>query len=84
MNYETEIISIVKIYQRQFSKDRVKSIIELAQNNEHGIALENLCSEIYEHNLLITRDDFNKLKQMIDEMDLSSVNIGGLRVKPIS
>lgn len=79
MNYEKEIINITNKYTGQLPQSDIDSIVSLAKHGEKGVALENLCTQIFEYELKVSESDFIKLKQIADDIDLHLVDLEDLR-----
>jgi hypothetical protein len=72
MNYELEIINITKEYNGKLPQSDIDSIVVLASHREWGVALENLCTQIYEYELKVSKQSFFKIKEMITKMKLDT------------
>jgi threonine aldolase len=79
MNYEKEIVIIVKKFEGKLPPEDIKSIISLAEHSEWGQALDNLCTQIEEYNLFLSMNTFSKIEEMVREMNLDVVDLDALK-----
>ena len=50
----------------------LKDTQELIEYNEAGVALENICQNLYEYSVAISKQDYEVLEKMGTEMKMSS------------
>ena len=68
-NIENRIINLANKISGLSNVDR-KNIIEFADHNEWGLALDTLCSQIYEYGIVITKDIYEEIKQLGNCMEI--------------
>ena len=78
MNYELEITNIANEYIGKLPQGDIDSIVSLASHREWGVALENLCTQIYEYELKVPRQTFLKIEEMVKKMNLDSTYLDDL------
>jgi len=54
----TELLNEVK---STLPPDDIKNIVEFIENNEFGIAYETLCTQLYEYNIQISCEFYEKI-----------------------
>ena len=57
----TQLIQILNEVKNKISSEEVKNILELIENNEFGLAYETLCTQIYEYEVSITGEFYEKI-----------------------
>ena len=62
-NLKNKIIDLLDRIEGLPELDR-KNVIEFAQHNEWGIALDALCNQIYEHNLTISQEVYDEITKI--------------------
>ncbi len=60
---ESIIINVLNEIGPNFPDDTVKNVRELIEHNEQGVALDVLCSQIFEYGLNISLANKSKLKK---------------------
>ena len=68
-NLEKRIINLVNKISSLPEQDK-KNIIEFAENNEWGIALDTLCNQIYEYGIVITQSIYDEIVIIGNEMEM--------------
>jgi hypothetical protein len=68
-NFEIKILNLIKKISQLPEQDK-KNVIEFAQNNEYGLALDSVAHQIYEYNILITQDTFNAIAVLGTEIGI--------------
>ena len=66
---ELIIINVLNEIGPNFPDETVKNVLELVEHNEQGLALEVLCSQIFEYGLNISLANKSKLKEAAVLMD---------------
>jgi hypothetical protein len=69
-NLEKKIISLAKKIKGLPEIDK-KNVIEFAQNAEWGLALDVLCNQIYEHEIEITKETYEDIMKIANQMNMS-------------
>ena len=59
-------------------EDTVKIIGELANHNEAGVALDTLCSQVFEYGLNLSEEDRARLKEAASLLGIPSAQLDGL------
>jgi hypothetical protein len=68
-------LNIVKIIEPRllvtiFPKDYIKDLYLLIEHNEYIAALENLCTNLFEFNIPISKEEFNNLRDISEAYGL--------------
>lgn len=79
MDYEFKIKQISSKFKWKLPKSDLESIHSLAENREWGLALENLCTQLYEYDLTISQEQYMELEEMINKMELDNIYLNQLR-----
>ena len=75
-NLEERIIKLVQGINGIPEVEKV-DIIEFASHNEWGLALDTLCFQLDEHDILITKEDYQEIARLGNSMDMQeSIWIG--------
>lgn len=61
MNKEEELFQLINEVKDKLPSHYVKNIIECNQCNERGIAFEDLCEHLYEYEVPISHEFYDKL-----------------------
>ncbi len=67
---ETDILFVLSSVADQLPANDVQSIRELVQSRELGISFENLCNQIYEYDIKISKGVFDKISSLGNAMNL--------------
>jgi hypothetical protein len=63
---------LISEYGDSLPSERKDSIVELIQVSEYGIAFENLCSELYEYDVKVSRESLVLISEIGNKMGISS------------
>jgi hypothetical protein len=77
---EKELINVLESMKNNLPHDLYESNIELIEHGEAVIALENLCSQIDDNEIPITKEIYNKIKDIAIGAGLSPDNWQGLDI----
>ena len=69
------IIHVLNEIGPNFPDETVKNVLELIEHNEQGLALDVLCSQIFEYGLNISSANKAKLKEAADLMNTPSLQL---------
>jgi hypothetical protein len=69
---EIKMLVLLHEFEGRLPTKVYKEIESLAVHREWGIALENLCEQLYEFNLPIESEALGKIKELTELMQLSS------------
>lgn len=72
------ILSVLNDVAENFTDDTSQNVLDLLKVNEVGVALEVLCSQLYEYEIDITSDNRNKLIEAANLTGISLSNLEGL------
>lgn len=61
---EKNVISIISQFRGRLADEWVDEYILLAEHNECGIALENLCDQLFEFDVVPTREELQEIKSL--------------------
>lgn len=72
------ILSVLGRVGGRFPDDTVRIVGELVSHNEVGIALETLCSQVFEYELDLSEEDQARLKEAASLLGISHTQLDGL------
>lgn len=58
---ENQLVAVISGFAGQLPGEQITEMQELARAGEPGIALENLCTQLYEYDVVVSRDRLNQL-----------------------
>ena len=73
-NIEEEFLLLLQKLSEKISRADVENVKELIQHQECGVALEILCSQLFENDVKIDREEFNAIRELSEllNVDISS------------
>ncbi len=69
-NVEDRVIGLAKKIEKLSEEDH-QNIIDLAEHNEWGVALDSLCHQLYEYDIKITKSDYDEICGLGKEMGMN-------------
>lgn len=57
----TQLNELLNEVKKKLPEADIKNIVEFIENNEFGIAFETLCTQLYEYNIQISCDFYEKV-----------------------
>jgi hypothetical protein len=69
---ENRLLDIIRTYAGQLPMDQLNDMAELVQAGESGIALENLCTQLFEYDITVGNEMLNDLRALGSSMGLQS------------
>lgn len=67
---EGQLLRLVTAYSDQLPEQDVRELSSLVNAGEPGVALENLCSQLYEYELRVSSADLDQILQLGNLMGL--------------
>jgi hypothetical protein len=67
---ENEVVSIIENYRDRMPSEFLDECISLAEHSEWGVALENLCVQLYEYDIVPSKIELDKIKSIADKMGM--------------
>jgi len=67
---ETQVWSVIAMFQGAIPSEQLEDMSELAQAGEPGVALENLCTQLHEYDILVSEDAMSQIETLVGAMDL--------------
>lgn len=73
-NIEEEFLFLLKKLSGKISQSDVENVTELIEHQECGVALEILCSQLFENEAKINHEEFNAIRELSEllEVDIST------------
>jgi len=84
--YETAgviINGVLDVVRKSLHDKTIANIKSLVEHQESGLALEVLCSEIYEYGIELSEESRDKLKFAAQLMGINSTSLDGLADPPL-
>jgi hypothetical protein len=69
---EQRLIRLVKSFNNRMPSSFLEETLSNVKSAEYGVALENLCVQIYEYNLDPSDDELKEIKQLTSSMQMDS------------
>jgi len=57
----TQLTQLLNEVKKSLPPDDIKKIVEFIENNEFGLAYETLCTQLYEYNIQISCEFYEKI-----------------------
>lgn len=64
MGIEQNLIDLIGSFSGRLPEDFVTEYISLAEHNECSVALENLCTQLYEFDILLETQELNEIESI--------------------
>ncbi len=68
---ETKLLTIIDGFSGQIPSEQLQDMQELVKSGERGIALENLCTQLYEYDIAVARDALAQIREIGQEMKIA-------------
>jgi hypothetical protein len=75
---EESLLNVIDAFVGQLPAEQLTDMAHLARAGEQGIAFENLCTQLYEHDLSLSRETIGILRTIGTTMGVDSKYCGGL------
>lgn len=75
---EAIILAVLNQVEIRLPDDTVRIVGELIEHNEAGVALETLCSQVYEYDIVLSDEDKAKLKDAACLLGIPLSQLDGL------
>jgi hypothetical protein len=82
MNIKQRVLNLIDRFRDRLPSDHLFECRSLAKHNEWGIALENLCTQLYEFDQLPSFQELKEIRQLANEMHMKSDVWNFLRPQP--
>ncbi|AHG49779.1 hypothetical protein RLEG12_02545 (plasmid) [Rhizobium leguminosarum bv. trifolii CB782] len=70
MEIEKRLIKLISDFSGRLPGEYIREYISLAEHNECAVALENLCVQLYEYDVVPTPEELVTIQQLVREMNL--------------
>jgi hypothetical protein len=74
-NILKEIAALIKEFRGKLPASDIEGCIELCDQNEYGLAFENLCTQLYEYEISISQKQFEIIKDLTVRMKMNQEDV---------
>ncbi|EJZ19931.1 MafI family immunity protein (plasmid) [Rhizobium sp. Pop5] len=79
MDVEKRVIELISSFNGRLPNEYVQEYISLAEHNECAVALENLCTQLYEYDIIPAGEELKAIQDLSKFMNLEETTWNFLR-----
>ncbi|MGR9175913.1 MafI family immunity protein [Rhizobium leguminosarum] len=79
MDVEKQVIELISGFNGRLPNEYVQDYISLAEHNECAVALENLCTQLCEYDIIPTEEELKAIQYLSKFMNLEETTWSFLR-----
>jgi hypothetical protein len=69
---ETELAHAMGLFRGKLPDDQIQDMMDLAKAGEPGIAFENLCTQLYEYDVIVDEETLESLRNIGKSMNIDT------------
>lgn len=72
MEIEKRLIKLINSFNGRLAEEYIQEYISLAEHNECVVALENLCTQLHEYDVVLAAEELTNIQALANEMNLEA------------